>query len=284
MGLDAFVRCNCFEEHKLKPGPVPYEDLYIDADGYLSSRKLDSMWQKYDFAGFDARYGELQDQFMDWRESCCEHEDCKYCNEWVSNWAGVMRFNYLVETFGGKEKYPLLFTLLPSANGGYYPLEKAEATLLELDDFLSHVVKHAETRLFRAETNEMIQYIDKEKSPWSEMIISSIDIADGKVKFTDFAKKDTYSNHFKIIFSTEKVISQKYGEIGIYGCEIHLLDQGKTIVLSNYYGSRPSIMESEYLFKTGPARFLYEGKYPTGERIKNLLVASLETGNPIVWC
>ena len=30
MGLDAFVRCRCFEEGKLKPGPIPLEDLYID--------------------------------------------------------------------------------------------------------------------------------------------------------------------------------------------------------------------------------------------------------------
>ncbi len=26
MGLDAFVRCRCFEEGKLKPGPIPFED------------------------------------------------------------------------------------------------------------------------------------------------------------------------------------------------------------------------------------------------------------------
>ena len=33
MGLDAFVRCRCFEEHKLIDPPVPYEDLYVDPDG-----------------------------------------------------------------------------------------------------------------------------------------------------------------------------------------------------------------------------------------------------------
>ena len=52
MGLDAFVRCRCFEEKKLKPGPVPYEDLYIDEDGYLYSRTLNEAenklgWEKY---------------------------------------------------------------------------------------------------------------------------------------------------------------------------------------------------------------------------------------------
>jgi cytochrome c oxidase assembly protein Cox11 len=41
MGLDAFVRCRCFDEEKLKPRPVPVEYLYIDNDGHHSSRKLD---------------------------------------------------------------------------------------------------------------------------------------------------------------------------------------------------------------------------------------------------
>lgn len=42
MGLDATVRCRCFEEGKLKPGPVPYDDLYIDGEGYIASRRLDA--------------------------------------------------------------------------------------------------------------------------------------------------------------------------------------------------------------------------------------------------
>lgn len=41
MGLDAFVRCRCFEEGKLKPGPIPFEDLYIDDEDYISSKFLD---------------------------------------------------------------------------------------------------------------------------------------------------------------------------------------------------------------------------------------------------
>lgn len=41
MGLDATVRCRCFEEGKLVPGPIPVGDLYVDEEGYISSRKLD---------------------------------------------------------------------------------------------------------------------------------------------------------------------------------------------------------------------------------------------------
>lgn len=41
MGLDAFVRCRCFEEGKLKPGPMPLEDLYIDDEEFICSKLLD---------------------------------------------------------------------------------------------------------------------------------------------------------------------------------------------------------------------------------------------------
>lgn len=60
MGLDASVRCRCFEEGRLKPGPVPVEDLYIDEEGYLSSRKLNAAYKKYDYRQYRARYGKHQ--------------------------------------------------------------------------------------------------------------------------------------------------------------------------------------------------------------------------------
>lgn len=55
MGLDATVRCRCFEEGKLKPGPVPYDDLYIDVDGNLASKKLDLKRAAMDRRRFDAQ-------------------------------------------------------------------------------------------------------------------------------------------------------------------------------------------------------------------------------------
>lgn len=42
--------------------------------------------------------------------------------------------------------------------------------------------------------------------------------------------------------------------------------------------------EREFFMVSKKAPFLFEGKYWTAERIRNLLVASIETGNPIRWC
>lgn len=42
--------------------------------------------------------------------------------------------------------------------------------------------------------------------------------------------------------------------------------------------------QREFYVTSKKAPFLWEGKYWTAERIRNLLVASIETGNPIRWC
>ena len=186
--MDASVRCRCFEEGKLKPGPVPVEDLYIDEEGYLSSRKLDEAYRKYDHRRFMARYGRLRDAFDEWMENCCEHEDGDACCEWVSNWAGCAMFNDIVEELGGPERFPLLSGLLPDANGGFYPAEKAGDTLEEL--------------------NRLLEAIAEAES---------------------------------------------------------------------------GMPEGTGLSWRGDSLF-YEGKYWTAERIRNLLAASVETGNPIRWC
>ena len=39
----------------------------------------------------------------------------------------------------------------------------------------------------------------------------------------------------------------------------------------------------EFYVTSKKAPFLYEGKYWTAESIRSLLVASMETGNPIRW-
>ncbi len=50
MGFDASVCCRCFEEGKLKPGPLPYEDLYIDEEGHLYSHKLNDARTRYGYS------------------------------------------------------------------------------------------------------------------------------------------------------------------------------------------------------------------------------------------
>lgn len=40
----------------------------------------------------------------------------------------------------------------------------------------------------------------------------------------------------------------------------------------------------EFWVEQQESPFMYEGRYYTAERIRSLLVASVETGNSIYWC
>ena len=172
MGLEATVRCRCFEEGKLTPFPLPSGDLYIDDEECLASCTLNHAQAKYehDQEAFDRCFGDLQLAFEQWVDHACEHERGEYLREQVCGRAGIDEFAERMERLGGAAKFPLLARMLPRENDGVYAADLAKPTLKELDRFI-------------------------EKS----------------------------------------------------------LARG-------------------------------EGKYPTAERIRNLLIASLETGNPIRWC
>lgn len=115
MGLDAIVPCNCFEKGKLSDPPEPFaaDDLYRDADGFISSRKLDAELERLGSRAFQNCCGYLEDLLEDWSNNACEHEYGEYFSERVGAWTSVHTFNYIVERLGGSERYPILSTLPP---------------------------------------------------------------------------------------------------------------------------------------------------------------------------
>ncbi len=280
MGLDATVRCNCFEEGKLKPGPVPYEDLYIDAEGYLASRKLDEASRKYDHRRFQARYGALEEAFEKWSRNCCEHSYGEYCDEWVSNWTGVREFCDLVEEVGGEKEFPLLSKLLPRANGGTYPAEKAQATLEELDRFINKVTTVDEWVLCAADSDEEIWSSTKGgSSTWMIGPFDRAGMIGGKVFFAHAGLPPVETTYFR------QVPIGDPDNNGNQRMKIMCLDTGEESQIFDSLGpeDEPKI-EREFYVTGKRAPFLFEGKYGTAERIKILLKASLKTGNPIRWC
>ncbi len=278
MGLDAFVRCNCLEEGKMKPGPIPLEDLYVDEEGYLWSHKLENMSKKYDRRQFEARYGALESAFFEWSETCCEHEDGEYCSEWVSNIGGCAQFRSLVEECGGEAKYPLLSNLLPKANEGFHPVEKAQATLKELDEFLEDIYQMSCWMLCDVETGTKIWTSTKSGSFIWMYGTTRVGMNGGKVFFAGADGSYVETSHFKQIPYGDKQDNDQPMKIICLDCsaeaEVH------TSIGPN------NTLPAEREFHVVPAEspFLHEGKYYTAERIRNLLTASIETGNPIRWC
>ena len=140
MGLDAFVRCRCFEEGKLVNCPVPYEDLYLSEDGYVSSRTLDEAHAELGYGEYRARFGPLDDEFFEWKMHPCEHENMEYCSEHVGN---IMGWATLQCIFEDAEEGTLstLKTMLPTSNDGFFPASKAQQALDELEILRVHVRK-----------------------------------------------------------------------------------------------------------------------------------------------
>lgn len=202
MGLGATVRCRCFEEGKLKPGPVPLDGLYVDDEGYLASRKLDAARKRLDHRRFDARYGELEDEFYEWTESCCEHGDEEV---WVS------------------------------AQCGSFPLSIA---------------------------------------PYEEVWMVG-----GKICFYRAGCDPVETTHFK------QIMPEAPDGKGCWRTKVICFDTGAVTETAYAFGSKANPgVEREFYVTSKKAPFLYEGKYWTAERIRRLLVASIETGNPIRWC
>lgn len=280
MGLDGTVRCTCFEEGLMEPCPVDIEDIYIDENGYLSSRTVDEAYDSMDHRSFYAQYGKLQDEVYDWSCNGCSHEDGEVCWEPVSNIAGCARFSFLIDEVGGEEIFPLLSHLLPSGNSGIYPADKAEATLAELDRFIEAVKDVEEYALCEMGTNEEIWTSARHSAfSWMYSYNCKIGMEGDKVFFNYTGKPIIKTSHFKQI---------PIGSPDNHGCQlmqIICLDTGETTFSFDSIGPRRSEkVEREFYVATKKAPFLFEGKYGTAERIRNLLVASIQTGNPIRWC
>lgn len=257
MGLDASVRCRCFEERKLNPGPVPYEDLYIDSEGYLSSKKLDEARLRFDYRQYDARYGDLSDAFRKWLgEEACEHPYGDYHSDRIANWSGVHQFEDFIETCGGKEAFPLLSTMLPDGNGGFFPAELAGPALAEMD------------RLFELEFDE------DGKKPWDRQVDEIVwKPSEGNVgAWVKSPIQHDGTDSGKVfaanpLASYARTLPQDEGVGGFGGTSSGTSRKVPCDVVVRR-AEHPSCKRVEYWI---------------AERIRGLLQASLETGNPILW-
>ena len=119
MGLDAFVRCNCWRDGKTKPVPVPLELMKIDEEGYFDLT-LPYEGNEETYALFDG-----------WCENGCGHEGMQIIHERVCNWGGKRFFLEALER-AGIENFPVLWNEFPQSNGGQLSVENARLGLQEL--------------------------------------------------------------------------------------------------------------------------------------------------------
>ncbi len=281
MGLDASVRCRCFEEGKLRPGPVPIEDLYIDDEGYLSSRKLDDAYARFSLRQVWARYYELENAFREWSDHPCEHEDGEICSERVGNWSGCAVFEDYCEEIG-EERVPILAHILPSGNGGTFPAEMAEAALKELDFFDAwldeKMCANPTGTLIDASTGEEVWSPEDGTMTILTSRIAKADIDDGEFRVVD-------NDHHKgeVLFASPRFLHEYIDDPLWKGDKkryrLTCLESGASI---ECWEGFDFCSNDETSFTIG-SRKAWCWTY-ANVALRNLLNASLETGNPIRWC
>ena len=284
MGLDAFVRCRCFEEGKLKPGPIPFEDLYIDDEDYISSKFLDQKRKELSSEQFRERYGDLESDFLDWIDNACEHKYGEICSESVGNFCGVLNIYAALSSDEGESKYPLLNNMLPNSNNDLYPVEKAQPTLDELDRFIEEHAKVQGYQLIDEETHKVIfsRAFDDGFCMYCDGYIN-YGFAKDKMYFDqNKLSQHFYADHFYQIPADDYEQTQK---VVVYcddsnDCESNFrmtLRGPIDIKLDNSVLRNFSVQKATLDFKE-------TGHFWRLNKIRNLLVASIETKHPIVWC
>jgi hypothetical protein len=266
MGLDAFVRCRCWQDGLVSEPPIPRALISEDSEGYLEPT--------IPFEGNE----ELYRAFDQWVESgACPHEDMEQVSVRVSNWSGYRAFQEALSK-AGCEHFPVLCAELPNGNGGQMEPELARKALEELEYFRSAADLGPETRLVNGATGDTLAvHIEG---------YQGVFIWDGStghqagVDPRGFFVRDLEEPH-RERFRAVRLAQRRVGEQRV---EFTDLDRGTTTTIR----------------LTGPVQLEPGGRYPTELRVvtesvtaasfayileplTTVFSAAVEIGNPVMW-
>ncbi len=145
MGLDAYVRCTCWEKGKTTPPPVPRARVVLGSE--RDELELDLPWEGH---------REAHAAFQDWLEACCPHPRMQLAFERISTWGGVRHFQAALRTIGA-DKFPNLLAAIPDTNSGRTEARDAKRCLEDLARFEAEGPFGRRIRLTDEETGEVLQ-------------------------------------------------------------------------------------------------------------------------------
>ncbi len=143
MGLDASVRCRCWEEGKASLPPFA-DAVRLDEENHVI---LELPWDGNE---------ESHLTFEKWMKTCCPHPEMEYARERISNWGGYRLFRDKLAEIGW-DHFPTLKRELPEVNGGLTSAEASAEALAELDRFEARVEGSVIVVLVNATTGHVVQ-------------------------------------------------------------------------------------------------------------------------------
>ncbi|MCU0514274.1 MAG: hypothetical protein MUE40_17095 [Anaerolineae bacterium] len=149
MGLDAFVRCNCYRDGQAQPFPLPHLEAHIvvNDDGFLALNVPED------------DHPEALRQFDEWKSHACPHEGMMVVFERISNWSGYRAFQEALGRMGWRH-FPTLERELPALNGGQMPTAAAVRVLAELGLFRRRIGQQHNLFLVNSDSGDVVyEYI-----------------------------------------------------------------------------------------------------------------------------
>lgn len=286
MGLEGFVSCNCYRDGLAKPFPVPEKELLfqIQETGYWTLS-----------VPYEANEA-LHETVYHWRHTACEHPDMLIADVGVANWLGYRTFIKGLESVGASH-FPTLLEHLPTTNTGQLPTELAKPALKELEYFNKHVGYGMNTFLIDTINNEILSdYIEMTNSvfaiaPAVAAIHSGIDqrgffISQNKGSNLMSAQRDLFrARRFEQFVELKD--EQGRAIVVVYSD----LDSNANYVSQSAVVPRLKVDRQGKLIIHYPRLMHVESRRLRDERfdyitvpLERLFKASINTGNPVIWC
>lgn len=268
MGLDAFVRCRCWQEGITTTPPVPADLIGEDGEGYLT---LSTPYE-----GHEDRHHSVDGWI---RNGACPHKHMDFASERISNWSGYTLFQSALEAAGSD--FPTLSAELPNHNGGQLSPTSAAAALIEIAAFRAQPTVGTETNLIDASTGETLIT--------GVPIYGGVFIWDGRTKH-NFALDspagltiiNTATNPESAIFRTHNFTQKQSWRGGYWFTN---LDTGQRTKVPVRAPINPKNSP------TCPRRLRVQNTPVTPDRFDHIVIpltrvlqAAVTTGNPVVWC
>lgn len=286
MGLEGFVSCNCYHDGLATPFPVPEQEEHFkrNSSGYWS---LDLPYEGNE---------DLHEQVYQWRHAACQHPDMLFADEGVANWLGYRTFIQALEGIDPK-KFPILVKQLPTTNTGSLSPELAQGALKELEFFNRDVGYGMNTFLIDSVTNEILaDYIYSNNSAFAfasvvTAIQSGIDPGGFFISQTkggslipgqrNLFRANRFEQYIELKDEQERGIVVVYSDLD---SNASFVSQDALLPRLKHNARGELIIHHPRLMHVESRRLREERFYYITLPLERLLKASIETGNPIIWC
>lgn len=267
MGLDAFVRCRCWEEALTSPPPLPADQIALDEEGFL-----------HPTIPYDGNE-QLHHAFYRWREDACAHDRMEAAWERIGSWHSYSLMLTAL-AHAGWQRFPTLEAELPSTNGGSMPAEAAARVLEELRSFTELADLGERTELLDTETGDVVRtYVPG--SPVFMWLGPQARIGLDPAGF--FIWDDTVDPPVEVFRAM--AFTQRYAGGTGRDLRAEFSDAERRVVMRIGYhliGGEGSTGPEHLEVVTRPAQSADFS--PTVEALAAVCRAAVATGNPVIWC